>query len=476
MNSKNLIEDHTYRKALENSWNVPINENEIFPENILCWLVKKSNELGVPVSYLTYPLMTSIAYCLGGSSVRVTETYTEPVILYCLVSGRSGTNKSGSLSLMKDMLCSVNMATEHVFDTGTMEGLMGTMKSNGGSVLCAVDEFAIFLDAMDKNSNGNAEKCRYLSLWSGIEWSKKTKHGGLDLIKNPRFQFIAYNQNYFLMNLIKNLNHYDGFLPRFLVATPKEVYIPLREKINAAKENDDINMGKIMKNVFEHFHRNGGVSFELSSDAMNDFANYHDNDVLEFRKEEKFNDLKSMILSKSIGNVLRVSAVQCALRLGLNSLANDNAFENILIEREDIVRAIVLVKYSVNVLLSIIDDTRGSSPVPVMKRKRNEYMPEPHVMDEEFLHMHRAKIQKIFNQDTKVIPFSQISRNHLYPQIGGKQDRVCAIKFLKGLEKNGLGMFYEGESDYGKKATFVIIDKENTSPEKMELLKSLGIQ
>ena len=63
--------------------------------------------------------------------------------------------------------------------------------------------------------------------------------------------------------------------------------------------------------------------------------------------------------------------------------------------------------------------------------------------------LHRTKLI-MFSQENKVIPFSQISRNHLYPQIGGKQGRECAIKFLKGLQQNGLGTFYEGESEYGK--------------------------
>ena len=55
-----------------------------------------------------------------------------------------------------------------------------------------------FLDSIDKNSNGNAERSGYLSLWSGSPWSKKTKHGGQVSIDNPRFQFVGFNQNYVL--------------------------------------------------------------------------------------------------------------------------------------------------------------------------------------------------------------------------------------------------------------------------------------
>ena len=68
---------------------------------------------------------------------------------------------------------------QHVYDSGTMEGLMSVLKENDGSVYCAVDEFTTFLDAMDKNSNGHGERFRYLSIWSGSIWSKRTKQGGL---------------------------------------------------------------------------------------------------------------------------------------------------------------------------------------------------------------------------------------------------------------------------------------------------------
>ena len=86
--------------------------------------------------------------------------------MYVLVSGRSGTNKTS-------------------FDSGTIDGLLSTLETNNGCVLCAVDEFNTFMDGIDRNSNGNVERSRYLSLWSGCTWSKKTKHGGLCEIEHP---------------------------------------------------------------------------------------------------------------------------------------------------------------------------------------------------------------------------------------------------------------------------------------------------
>ena len=80
---------------------------------------------------------------------------------------------------------------------------MSQLIENNGSLLSTVDEFTTYLDSLDKNTNGNAERARYLSLWSGSNWSKRTKNGGLEEIVNPRYNFTGFNQNYYLVNLIE---------------------------------------------------------------------------------------------------------------------------------------------------------------------------------------------------------------------------------------------------------------------------------
>ena len=121
----------------------------------------------MPYLYLTYPLITAAAYTLGVSEVMVTDNYREPVILYTLVSGRSGTNKTGSLSMVRRLVEGIKSTKQNIFDTGTIEGLMSTLRENDGAVITMVDEFSTFIDSLDKNSNGNSERSRYLSLWSG---------------------------------------------------------------------------------------------------------------------------------------------------------------------------------------------------------------------------------------------------------------------------------------------------------------------
>ena len=167
------IPDELYRKTLIKCWDVSLDANETFPEKIVKWINGKRLKLGVPFPYLCFPMITSMAYCLGKSYVEVIGSYREPIIVYSLVSGRSGTNKSSCISLFRKIIEKLPSPPElydkdPLFDSGTMEGLMASLIDNNGAVLCAIDEFSTFNDSMDKNCNGAAEKSRYLSLYTGM--------------------------------------------------------------------------------------------------------------------------------------------------------------------------------------------------------------------------------------------------------------------------------------------------------------------
>ena len=90
------ITEYNIKITVEKLWSIPLELDDTFPKEIALWLRINSRKLGVPFTYLAYPLLTSASYMLVKSEVKVSETYREPIILYCLVSGRSGTNKSGA--------------------------------------------------------------------------------------------------------------------------------------------------------------------------------------------------------------------------------------------------------------------------------------------------------------------------------------------------------------------------------------------
>ena len=103
-------------------------------------------------------------------------------------------------------------------------------------------------------------------------------------------------------------------------------------------------------------------------------------------------------------------------------------------------------------------------------------LPDPEVMDSEFLQIHKSKIQKLFQLDSQSVPFSTITRDHLYPQIGGKANSEDAKKFLRGLQLNGIGTFHKKELNVSKKPVFIVNKKENvSSPSKINLYNRLGL-
>ena len=100
-------------------------------------------------------------------------------------------------------------------------------------------------------------------------------------------------------------------------------------------------------------------------------------------------------------------------------------------------------------------------------------MPNYEVIDREFLLMYKGKIQKMFTQSNNHrIAVSFITRNHLYPKIGGKSTAADCMKFLHGMEINGIGNLKEENGT----SFFVFVEKENASADQIELLKVLDIK
>ena len=211
--------------------------------------------------------------------------------------------------------------------------------------------------------------------------------------------------------------------------------------------------------------------FILDKEALVLFEEFHDCYVLKERANDKYEDTKSMFLSKSLANALRVAAVQCALRFVVGSIEDaefDDDITNAIISKEDMSRALTLVKYSVNCLSSISDSINL-----LKKKKRPACMPNSDVIDRDFLLMYKAKINKILSHSTNnKIAISYITRNHLYPKIGGKSTSADCMKFLCGLQFNGIGKIIEEEngSNY-----FVFVEKENASVDQLELIKDLDL-
>ena len=115
---------------------------------------------------------------------------------------------------------------------------MKTIDKNNGKIMGVYDKFSTFLDNIDKGSTGPSEKGRYLSLFSAVDCSKRTKSSGSSNIKDPRFNMVNFTQPHFALNFV-NSSQNDGFFQRFLITMIEEVLIMIEEKlqINEKKGN-----------------------------------------------------------------------------------------------------------------------------------------------------------------------------------------------------------------------------------------------
>ena len=161
--------------------------NDWLPHEIAFWIKYEATRIGVPDTYIAIPLLVSIAYLSQHATAKYTlkneitgeiiTVHEEPIILYGLTVGDSGSNKTGCLNFFTELLDTVNNidGADHTWESGSLEGLLKAMKENNGCVLGFFDEFSNFNDSLDKGSNGSAERSRFLTLYNGGRWSKKRK-------------------------------------------------------------------------------------------------------------------------------------------------------------------------------------------------------------------------------------------------------------------------------------------------------------
>lgn len=167
-----IIDELDYKSALQEAWKVNNECKNWFPTQISEWVSYHATILGVPETYIAVPLLIALSYCSQHTFVKM-DFHTEPTLLYGLVVGRSGTNKSASLQLITDIVNGIqnkNANADHLFDSGTLDGLMQCLRLNGDCMMGCHDEFASFNDNLDKGTSGSSERARYLSLYSATAW------------------------------------------------------------------------------------------------------------------------------------------------------------------------------------------------------------------------------------------------------------------------------------------------------------------
>ena len=93
-----------HRQTVEECWSVELDCSTWLPSAMVDWLQCQATKLGVADSYLAFPLFAMASYCSQHAFVKANEDFFEPTALYFLVGGRSGTNKSGALRFIRNLI------------------------------------------------------------------------------------------------------------------------------------------------------------------------------------------------------------------------------------------------------------------------------------------------------------------------------------------------------------------------------------
>ena len=335
---------------------------------------------------------------------------------------------------------------------------MKTLKENNGTTLGVYDEFSTFLDNLDKGTTGSSEKGRYLSLFSAVDWSKKTKSSGSLNIKDPRFNLMSFTQPFYVLNFVKN-SQLDGFCQRFLISMPQEKLVYIDEKLNFVKEKNQgtLDFSQILQLIYTVCQT--ATVLTLDESAFNEYKIIHD-EIVKFRGEDLFEEDLLSIKSKSLGHITRVSGVISLLRNAESIYQGKNQEFNHIICKDDFLMAKYIVSHSNDISFALMDKKHANhSSSHILKPG----IPDPENMTIDFLVPHQKFVKRLLRESE--VPLSIISRDNLYPVINKEKGALVANRFVRGLCTVGLGKIDEKTKRFKR---FLVSDDDCPDKENLE--------
>ena len=212
-------------------WDISVDMPSWFQKDIYEWITCQSTILGVPEQYIAFALLVCTAYLSEKTKVVTSDDHEEPMILYALVGGGSGTNKTSVVKLFKNMLRSIT--SKIPFESGTNDGLLMSLQDNNGCLISLQDEFSSFYENLDKTPS-SIEKKKLLSMYNADVLCKATKTGGYKIIDQPHFNIFGFTQVSDLIETAQEKSNLkSGFIQRFMLCVPKDVYV-FKKDVKAA--------------------------------------------------------------------------------------------------------------------------------------------------------------------------------------------------------------------------------------------------
>ena len=159
--------------------------------------------------------------------------------------------------------------------------------------------------------------------------------------------------------------------------------------------------------------------------------------MVEYRFQERFENHKVSVMSKSKALTLRLAGIISLLR---NAIKGEDEELDTVVTKEDYTMATYIVKYSVATSFKLFTKFDGTKD---KKTKKNEKtlvkmpVPPPEFFTIDYAQKNKSIVNRIISKPLKSI--AEITKFKTYPQIEGATGADVANKFLKGLETVGLG-------------------------------------
>ena len=236
-----------------------------------------------------------------------------------------------------------------------------------------------------------------------------------------------------------------------MLSIPPEVFIRRKDKKEMKSDNvdkNDLDMQAILQKNYERGIKEH-LQLELDPEAEALYDEYHDSAV-EYRENNKYEESRVSVMSKSVGLSMRISGVISLLRIAINNVNLISPEMDFKVTKEDYLMALTITKYSVESSFALLSNIPGGSNQPSASTKGGTVsncsggiqhalpVPEYENFTMQFAIANQRVVRKFLATDS--VPLASVSRDKMYPIVQKKTGKDIAQKFVTGLTKLGLGV------------------------------------
>lgn len=219
--------------------------NSLFPLNYFPLemqeiIIQTHRKLGFPIDYIGSAILSAVSGAIGNQArLRVKESWTESAVIYMVLVGNAGANKSHPMSFAMRPLINADMkelerfkrdkrnydeglittltpASRRVVSDTTVEGLASLHEENPAGLILYADELKSWISNFDRYSTGSQEQF-WLSNFSStpimVDRRDTTKSSS---IRHPFISVLGSTQPRILASFFKGDKAFNGFFDRLL--------------------------------------------------------------------------------------------------------------------------------------------------------------------------------------------------------------------------------------------------------------------